>query len=281
MHFYAQTALSAVLLAGGIATGLTGCGDPRVAAESDVSVPEPAPATEVITASVETAEPPVAEPEATDSQPQRDYFREGVNAATSAVSIGQTAQSTEDWKLAAARWQKAIAYLQKVPTESANHATAQQKIQEYQKHLTNAQASAAGKTTSPSARIAASVAADGRKATIPIAGRQSGIPVVSVTMQGQNGKHTFPMLFDTGASGTLITPAMADALGVVIVGEARVTIADGSVVSLPIGYIDFVEAGGLRKESVTVAIGGTVGLLGQDFYGSYGLSVGQNSIVLY
>lgn len=284
MRSYAPTALG-VLLAGSVMTGLAGCAGSEVTAELETE-PSPETAATAETMAINSVEggetvATASQDSVSQAQPQRDYFREGVNAATSAVSIGQTAQSQDDWKLAVARWQKAIAYLQNVPTESANYGTAQQKIKEYQQHLTHAEASAAGKVESPEIRIAASVAADGRKATIPIVGRRGGIPVVSVSMQGQKGKQTFEMLFDTGASGTLITPAMANALGVVIVGEARVSIADGSVVALPIGYVDFVEAGGLRKASVTVAIGGDVGLLGQDFYGAYGLSIGQDSIALY
>ena len=89
------------------------------------------------------------------------------------------------------------------------------------------------------------------------------------------------MLFDTGASGTLITPAMANAIGVVIVGEATVQIADGSQVAMPIGYIDSIEVGGLVKEGVLVGIGGNVALLGQDFYGEYGVGISQRTFNLY
>ncbi|NJN03703.1 MAG: hypothetical protein HC873_06365 [Leptolyngbyaceae cyanobacterium SL_1_1] len=158
-------AVGAVLLVCSLTTGLTGCAAPQKSVEKSAEeieeVTEAAPLPE--SASSPTAAV-TATAKATVPAPQPDYFREGVNTATSAVSIGQTAQSQDDWKLAAARWRKAIADLQKVPADSPNHALAQQKIKEYQQHLISAEASAAGKTASPAARIAASVASDGRKA---------------------------------------------------------------------------------------------------------------------
>ena len=89
------------------------------------------------------------------------------------------------------------------------------------------------------------------------------------------------MLFDTGATGTLITSAMAEEVGVVIVGSTQAKIADGSIVDLPIGYVDVIEVGGLRKTSMTVAIGGSVGLLGQDIYGEFGIAMGSHVINLH
>ena len=55
------------------------------------------------------------------------------------------------------------------------------------------------------------------------------------------------MLFDTGATGTLITQEMANALGVVVVDEIQARIADGSIVTLPIGYITSMEGGGTAE----------------------------------
>lgn len=89
------------------------------------------------------------------------------------------------------------------------------------------------------------------------------------------------MLFDTGATGTLITAAMAQDVGAVVIGETQVKIADGSVVTLPIAYIDALEVGGLRKTSMRVAVGGSVGLLGQDVYGQYGIALGSHVINLH
>jgi len=217
-------------------------------------------------------------PAATQRPPQEDYFREAVNRASSAVAIGQSAQSPDDWNLAKVRWQQAVELLEQVPATSASYDQAQTKIAEYRTHLAAAQQRAEGR---PVATASESEPANGLVAQIPIAERHGGTPVVSVTMTGQKGTTTFPMLFDTGATGTLITQDMANALGVVVVDETRARIADGSIVTLPIGYVTAIEAGGLRKEGILVAIGGSVGLLGQDFYGEYGIAMGAQVINLH
>jgi predicted aspartyl protease len=194
--------------------------------------------------------------------------------------LGQSAQSQEDWQLAVGRWQQAVDLMKQVPAASPNYAQAQAKVQEYQRNLAAAQQRAEGKpaNSAPTAPVAAP---DGLVAQIPIVDRRGGTPVVEVAFQGQRGRHSFPMLFDTGATGTLITAEMAEQIGVVIVGNTQVKIADGSVVSLPIGYVDVIEVGGLRKTSMTVAIGGSVGLLGQDVYGEFGIAVGSHVINLH
>lgn len=263
----------------GLVWGLSSCGalmgtPPQPDSSTAVTLGE----TPTPVAVVPAAPPPVeAEPVATAAP---DYFREAVNRATSAVAIGQSAQSTTDWQLAASRWQQAIALMQQVPSQDSNQAQAKAKIQEYQRHLAAAQQKASGQLAASSAPAPVAEPND-LVAQIPIQERRGGTPIVAVTMRGQKGGKTFPMLFDTGATGTLITAAMAQEIGVVVVGETRATIADGSVVTLPIGYVDVIEVGGLRKESILVAIGGNVGLLGQDFYGEYGIAMGSNVINLH
>lgn len=59
---------------------------------------------------------------------------------------------------------------------------------------------------------------------VPIKRREGGTPVIDVTF---NGRQTFEMLFDTGASHTAITPQMAKALGVVQDGAALFETAGG------------------------------------------------------
>jgi predicted aspartyl protease len=233
-------------------------------------------------ASPTPVEPSPAASPAPPPAPAIDSFREAVNRATSAVAIGQSAQSKDDWQLAARRWQQAIALMQQVPATSPNHAQAQTKVKEYQQNLAAAQRRATGEIVAAAAAPAAKPALPaGLAAQIPIQRRQGGTPVVAVTLQGARGKQTFSMLFDTGATGTLITPEMAQAVGATIVGETQARIADGSIVTLPIGVVNAVELGGLRQEQVKVAIGGTYGLLGQDIYGQYGIAIGSHMIHLH
>ncbi len=264
------------------ASGLSGCGVsitptmPTVEPSPPATTATPAPVASTPTAvSTHSAAQPAA-----SAANQPDYFREAVNRATSAVAIGQSAQSTDDWQLAANRWRQAVDLMKQVPKTHANYAQAQTKAREYQQHLGAAQQRAAGKPVVATA-AAEPAPTNGLVAQIPIQERRGGTPVVSVTLQGQKGSKAFPMLFDTGATGTLITAAMAQEIGVVIVGETQVKIADGSIVSLPVGYVDFIEVGGLRKESMLVAIGGSVGLLGQDVYGEFGIAMGSQVINLH
>lgn len=283
-----RLSLAAVLLTCGL-TVIAGCNrvPPQASvaeteAEPAATTPQPSTAKAVVPSSAAPASSkdsaaPASAAKAT--QRHADYFREAVNRASSAVTLGQSAQSQDDWKLAASRWQQAITLMQQVPSDDPNYATAQTKTREYQQHLASAQQKANGVTSlTPNQPVAAD---DGRVASIPIVERWGGTPVVNVKMTGQNGSKTFNMLFDTGATGTLITPQMAQELGVVVVDQATVTIADGSQVTLPIGYLDAIEVGGLKKEVMLVAIGGDVGLLGQDVYGEYGISLGGSQINLY
>jgi predicted aspartyl protease len=278
-----------VLGAASLISGLTGCSalvSAMKTVEPDtppVATSQPAPANPqsapAEVPSAQTTPSPTNTTSPQEPKPQRNYFREGVNRASGAVAIGQSAQSQDDWTLAANRWQQAVDLLLQVPANSPDYAQAQSKIQEYRTYLNSAQQQAQGQsvqiTQNPPTRP------DGLIAQIPIQERRGGTPVIAVSLKGQHSRKTFPMLFDTGATGTLITKEMADAIGVAIVGQTRAKIADGSVVTLPVGYITAIEVGGLRKEGIPVAIGGSVGLLGQDFYGEYGIAMGSHVINLH
>ncbi|HEY9652664.1 MAG TPA: hypothetical protein V6C95_18555 [Coleofasciculaceae cyanobacterium] len=74
--------------------------------------------------------------------PQSDPFREAVNAAMSAATLTQSAQSPDDWNTIAAQWQKAITLMKTVPTSSPNYTVAQKKVGEYQINLDYAQKAA-------------------------------------------------------------------------------------------------------------------------------------------
>ena len=238
-----------------------------------------APGTAEATPVADAATAPSAAPEAVTA-PQTNYFNEAVNRAQSAVAIGQSAQSTDDWNLAVSRWQQAVAYMQQVPSSDPNYSVAQQKVQEYGQNLASAQSQAAGQVAASTAAAAAD-APPGLVTSIPIVGQMGGTPVVPVTLTASQGTQQFEMLFDTGASGTLITPAMAQAVGVVVTGSATVTVADGRRVEIPIGYVDTLKVGELINRDIWVGIGGDVALLGQDVYGPYGLSIGSSKIDLY
>lgn len=98
--------------------------------------------------------------------------------------------------------------------------------------------------------------------TAPIKRRIGGTPIIEVTF---NGNQPFEMILDTGASGTVITQKMANALGVVPVGRAKANTASSKAIEFPIGYVDSMEVGGAKVNRVAVAIAGAeleTGLLG-------------------
>ena len=114
--------------------------------------------------------------------------------------------------------------------------------------------------------------------TVPIKRRDSGIPVVDVTF---NGKHTFEMLFDTGASGITVSTDMAQAIGLKSEREAFSQTA-GGVVAIGLTTVSSVKAGELTSSNLQVAINPSlpIGLLGQTFYGHYDVMIKEDTIEL-
>ncbi len=111
---------------------------------------------------------------------------------------------------------------------------------------------------------------------IPIKRRDGGIPVVDITF---NNQYTYEMLFDTGASGVLVTPEMAESLGIEEEGSVISSTAGGTL-EVPIGSVASVAAGGIELKNLKVAINDNLdlGLLGQSFYGNYDVTIRENVI---
>ena len=104
--------------------------------------------------------------------------------------------------------------------------------------------------------------------------RDGNIPVIDVTF---NGKQRFEMLLDTGATQTTITPEMATAIGVVPNGVEKASVASGDIVNFPTGRVTSIEVGGATIQDATVSIGPT-GLLGQNFFGGYDLTIKRDVV---
>lgn len=68
-----------------------------------------------------------------------EHFRNGVNTATKAAQLTQTAKKSQEWKQVSLTWQKAINSMKSVPNTSPNYKLAQGKVKEYQKNLRYAQ----------------------------------------------------------------------------------------------------------------------------------------------
>ncbi len=106
---------------------------------------------------------------------------------------------------------------------------------------------------------------------VKIKRRLASTPVIDVNFNGRN----FEMILDSGASSTLITQGMANALRLKPNGYREVIVADGSTVKFPVSVIKTVNAGGAAAKNleVTIAQNADIGLLGHDFFGGYDVKI--------
>lgn len=279
-------------------------GNEQPAPIGDLASVEPAvePPTPAVTPEVQPLEPSESEP---------SLFEQGLDKAVGAWSISRSAQSPGDWILVANQYQDAIALMERVRRQSPEFAIAQTKITEYRRQIKYAQQQAAPrpvrlvepkrivvvvpqtaitpKYTSPPQETkplsikpalpsSAVVIPDQEVFTAPIKRRLGGTPIVEVTF---NGQQKFEMIVDTGASGTVITQEMANALGIVTVGRAKANTASSRAVEFPVGYVNSMAVGGVIVNKVPVAIAGAdleTGLLGHDFFGNYDVTIKRNVV---
>lgn len=110
----------------------------------------------------------------------------------------------------------------------------------------------------------------------PIVGRVSGIPVIEVTFDGR----AFPMMLDTGASGTVITPAMLSALGLQPHGKINVRTPSDRNAEMAITRVKSIQVGGITASNLEVAVAPSleIGLLGQNFFGGYDIIIRSNQV---
>jgi len=149
---------------------------------------------------------------------------------------------------------------------------AQQKLNQYQRFLADAKQKA---TPPPKKPTQGDVSPQFFSTSIK--GRNGGTPIIEVSFDGKK----YDMLFDTGATNTLITLAMAYELKLKPVGVSKSIVADGSVVTLPVAYIKSMEIDGRLKRKIPVSIAPPsmpIGLLGQDFFEGYEVTIKQNII---
>jgi predicted aspartyl protease len=250
---------------------------------------------------------PVAKPTQQPTLAAKDAYERALDSAYSAASLGQSAQSRDDWQLVIGRWQEAIELLQAVPSSSPYRAIARQKIAQYQRNLGMAQklatrprpvsppsqviataprtnvppaSSSPTQLPNPSAPVTESKTNTSNPQVFkaPIKRRAGRTPVIEVTF---NGGQTFDMVVDTGASGTVITEAMAKSLGVVPEGKVLADTASKQGVQFLTGTVESIAVAGVVERDVKVAIAGPelqLGLLGQDFYGKYDVWIRQDVV---
>lgn len=277
-EFYRKTG-ALLVLSSTLALGVVSCSSSEPASSPSPSAKNSSPSP---SASVPPKAAP-ASPKAAPASPQanatdtttpgEDNYTRAIDIAFGAVAIGKSAEGSDDWKLAASKWEQVISLLKTVPASNRNYGNAQKKLAEYQRYL------ALAKERSIPPKPQASVAPEPDKAFFKVAiKRKSGrIPVIEVTF---NGKQTSEMLLDTGASSTLINEQLAMALKLKIIGTKRASIADGSVVELPVARLNSMEAGGriLKNVNVAIAPGNAAGLLGHDFFDGYDITIKEDVV---
>ncbi len=277
------------LLASTLLLGSVACSSrPSSQQNSLVSAPaSPAPAR------VSSSAPVAAPASPTPTVAQVDAYKLAEEKANSARNLSQSALTEDDWNLVSSRWQQAIAALQSIPPSSPYQAIAKTKRPEFEKELAAARQRAkqakANTSQAPlissqaqplnvSSAVIRSSPGAGTVYRAPIKRRAGGTPVIDVTF---NGNQTFDMIVDTGASGTVITPSMAQALGVQVVGKTKVNTASQTGVEVSLGYVHSIAVGGAVVKEVIVAIGSDaldVGLLGHDFFDDFDVTVKQDVV---
>ena len=239
-------------------------------------------------------------------------YQEGINLASSAHQLSKFALSPDDWELIASRWQRAIERLKQVRSGDSDYAAAQTKIAEYNRNAeyaaariralqTSANTAVANRSTNantvasntiasqpapppatapqtavPSSATAppriSSITASLNTVVVPVVRRLHGTPVVQVTF---NGLKTYDMILDTGASRTLITREMANALNVVSTEQMVAATASSAEVVFELGRMDSISMGSIAINNAQVSIGDSigVGLLGNDFLRGYDVTI--------
>ena len=107
--------------------------------------------------------------------------------------------------------------------------------------------------------------------------RESGIPVIDVKF---NDKYTFEMMLDTGASLTVLTPKMANALKFRADGIIYVATPSDRQVEVLTGLLSSASVGGATSKNIRVAISSflDMGLLGQNFFSEYDITIKEDTI---
>ena len=112
---------------------------------------------------------------------------------------------------------------------------------------------------------------------VKIKRRVGGIPVIDVIF---NRKKSYEMLLDTGASGTVLTILMAEELGLKPEGYVMVQTPSSKAVAFPTTTVNSIKVGTveIKKTQVAVSPSLSLGLLGQDFFGLYDITISKDYI---
>jgi predicted aspartyl protease len=264
-----------LVLSGILAIGTVGCNSEETASAPSPTATASASASPSISPAVMAvkANPKPSKPSATPAPQNSKAYEQAIDIATGAMTISKSAVSRQDWSLVAGQWQQAINLLKTVPTSSKQHTNAKAKASQYQRFMAEAKEKA---TPPPKKTQPGDI--NPQYFSIPIKGRIRGTPIIEVMF---NGTRNFEMLFDTGANITLITGEIAASLNLKPLGVTRITVADGANVPLYKTALKTLESDGRIKRNMSVVVAPPampIGLLGQDYYEGYDISIKQDVI---
>jgi len=143
--FYKFFPTVSLMIISSLAVTGTGCSQGFGASE-EVEEPAETHALEALSHSVS------AEQSTSASAPTHaNLYQQAIDRASSAFILSRSAQSQDDWRLVASRWQQAIDLMKLVPDHHSQHTQAQKKVAEYRNNLVYAQQQANRPTSDLSA----------------------------------------------------------------------------------------------------------------------------------
>jgi aspartyl protease family protein len=213
----------------------------------------------------------------------------GFNLIFSPSGRSQSLNEALTSAICAQDWSRALQTIQEIKQVSPEHGS---QLTAYQSRLQNLAAQRVylpGWSCSSGGLPTASAIAPTQSSStsgvfrVPIKEFRGGTPVVEVTF---NGTETFTMLFDTGATTTLILPSMANKLNLETLSNAEATVADGRTKKVNIARVDSLKVGDLEVNDVTVTFDLSadeaslegMGLLGQNVFQHYDISLKKDEI---
>jgi aspartyl protease family protein len=112
---------------------------------------------------------------------------------------------------------------------------------------------------------------------IPIKRRNNGIPVIDVKF---NNRHTFEMMLDTGATVITVTPEIAKTLNLKVEDIVSVSTPSDKDIKMPLSKVSIVSVGGMTANNLETIIADSldIGLLGQNFFEGYDVTIKKDSI---
>lgn len=117
--------------------------------------------------------------------------------------------------------------------------------------------------------------------SIPIKRRAAGIPVVEVMLTHSYKRQTIEMLWDTGASVTVLPPELAKNLNLEPKQILEIHTASGTAMAVK-SSVDKIQVGNQTIQNATVVVvpGVPMALLGQNLYPQHSLTIGASAIQL-